>query len=159
MSVQDLTTTAENLEKESNQPGMRLQNSKMLKIELNGECMARTGSMVAYQGQIQFQALGSGDVFFRGKLKDYNNTHPGVGHAELKDLTDGTPTTLHKHTLGLYSGYPTRDRWTFHHDGEQVTIYMSAALLTNSVRNSSDAAINLLRSEEPPVVTLDTPDE
>lgn len=52
----------ENLEKESNQPGMRLQNSKMLKIELNGECMARTGAMVAYQGQVQFQALGSGGV-------------------------------------------------------------------------------------------------
>ena len=51
---------AENMEKESAQPGMRLQNSKMLKIELNGECMARTGTMVAYQGQVQFQALGSG---------------------------------------------------------------------------------------------------
>jgi len=54
--------SADNLEKESNQPGMRLQNSKMLKIELNGECMARTGSMVAYQGQVQFQALGSGGL-------------------------------------------------------------------------------------------------
>jgi uncharacterized protein (AIM24 family) len=54
--------SAENLEKESSQPGMRLQNSKMLKIELNGECMARTGAMVAYQGQVQFQALGSGGV-------------------------------------------------------------------------------------------------
>ncbi len=54
--------SAENLEKESNQPGMRLQNSKMLKIELAGECMARTGAMVAYQGQVQFQALGSGGM-------------------------------------------------------------------------------------------------
>lgn len=53
---------AENLEKESTQPGMRLQNSKMLKIELNGECFARTGAMVAYQGDVQFQALGSGGV-------------------------------------------------------------------------------------------------
>jgi len=44
-----------------------------------------------------------------------------------------SPRELHKHTLGLYSGYPTRDRWTFHHAGEQVTLYMSAALLTNSV--------------------------
>ena len=34
----------------------------MLKVELNGEIMARTGSMVAYQGQVQFQALGSGGV-------------------------------------------------------------------------------------------------
>jgi DNA-binding transcriptional LysR family regulator len=44
-----------------------------------------------------------------------------------------TPRELHKHRLGLYSGYPSRDRWTFHHKGEQVTIYMTAALLTNSV--------------------------
>ncbi len=44
-----------------------------------------------------------------------------------------SPRDLHKHALGLYSGYPTRDRWTFHHDGEQVTLYMNAALLTNSV--------------------------
>ena len=43
------------------------------------------------------------------------------------------PRDLHKHPLGLYSGYPTRDRWTFHHRGEQVTLYMNAALLTNSV--------------------------
>ena len=44
-----------------------------------------------------------------------------------------SPRELHKHRLGLYSGYPSRDRWTFHHEGEQVTIYMTAALLTNSV--------------------------
>lgn len=43
------------------------------------------------------------------------------------------PRELHKHPLGLYSGYPTRDRWTFHHGNEQVTMYMSAALLSNSV--------------------------
>lgn len=54
--------SAENLEKESAEPGLRLQNSKMLKVELNGDVMARTGSMVAYQGQMQFQALGSGGV-------------------------------------------------------------------------------------------------
>jgi uncharacterized protein (AIM24 family) len=53
---------AENLEKESTQPGIRLQNSKMVKVELNGEVMARTGSMVAYQGQVSFQAQGSGGV-------------------------------------------------------------------------------------------------
>jgi DNA-binding transcriptional LysR family regulator len=43
------------------------------------------------------------------------------------------PRELHKHPLGLYSGYPTRDRWTFHHASEQVTMYMGAALLSNSV--------------------------
>lgn len=54
--------SADNLEKESTEPGLRLQNSKMLKVELNGEVMARTGAMVAYQGQMQFQALGAGGV-------------------------------------------------------------------------------------------------
>jgi uncharacterized protein (AIM24 family) len=66
---------AENMEKESNQPGMRLQNSKMLKVEMNGEIMARTGSMVAYQGQMQFQALGSGGV---GKWLKQKVTGEGV---------------------------------------------------------------------------------
>jgi uncharacterized protein (AIM24 family) len=67
--------SAENLEKESDQPGLRLQNSKMLKIELNGECMARTGAMVAYQGQVQFQALGSGGM---GKWIKQKLTGEGV---------------------------------------------------------------------------------
>jgi uncharacterized protein (AIM24 family) len=66
---------AENMEKESQQPGMRLQNSKMLKVEMNGEIMARTGSMVAYQGQMQFQALGSGGV---GKWLKQKVTGEGV---------------------------------------------------------------------------------
>ncbi|GGK32962.1 hypothetical protein GCM10010124_27150 [Pilimelia terevasa] len=66
---------AENLEKESDQPGLRLQNSKMLKVELRGECMARTGSMVAYQGQVQFQAMGSGGV---GKWLKQKVTGEGV---------------------------------------------------------------------------------
>ncbi|MEQ4300665.1 AIM24 family protein [Plantactinospora sp. B6F1] len=67
--------SAENLEKESHQPGMRLQNAKMLKIELNGEAMARVGSMVAYQGQVQFQALGSGGL---GKFLKQKLTGEGV---------------------------------------------------------------------------------
>jgi uncharacterized protein (AIM24 family) len=66
---------AENMEKESAQPGIRLQNSKMLKVELNGEIMARTGSMVAYQGQMQFQALGSGGM---GKWLKQKLTGEGV---------------------------------------------------------------------------------
>jgi DNA-binding transcriptional LysR family regulator len=50
------------------------------------------------------------------------------GHAEPQD-----PRDLHHHSLGLYSGYPTRDRWTFHKDGGELTTYLAAALLTNSV--------------------------
>jgi uncharacterized protein (AIM24 family) len=61
---------ASNMEQESEQPGLRLQNSKLLKVELRGEAFARTGSMVAYQGNVQFQAQGSGGVgkFLKSKL-------------------------------------------------------------------------------------------
>lgn len=75
----------ENLEKESDQPGIRLQNSKMLKIELNGECMARTGSMVAYQGQVQFQALGAGGI---GKFLKQKLTGEGVPLMKLTGRGD-----------------------------------------------------------------------
>jgi DNA-binding transcriptional LysR family regulator len=44
-----------------------------------------------------------------------------------------SPRELHRHRLGLYSGYPTRDRWTFHHASEQLTLYLTPALLSNSV--------------------------
>jgi DNA-binding transcriptional LysR family regulator len=47
--------------------------------------------------------------------------------------TPKDPRDLHEHRLGLYSGYPTRDRWTFHRDGQQLTMYLNAPLLTNSV--------------------------
>jgi uncharacterized protein (AIM24 family) len=67
--------SADNLEKESAQPGIRLQNSKMLKVELNGEVMARRGAMVGYQGQVQFQALGAGGV---GKWLKSKVTGEGV---------------------------------------------------------------------------------
>jgi uncharacterized protein (AIM24 family) len=61
---------ASNMEQESAQPGLRLQNSKLLKAELRGEIFARTGSMVAYQGNVQFEAQGSGGVakFLKSKL-------------------------------------------------------------------------------------------
>src|SRR5688572_13073548 len=54
--------SADNLEKESDQAGMRLQSSKMLKVELRGEMMCRRGAMVAYQGQVRFEALGAGGM-------------------------------------------------------------------------------------------------
>jgi uncharacterized protein (AIM24 family) len=50
--------------------GMTLQNSKMLKVGLSGEVIARQGTMVAYQGQMDFTALGSGGIgnFVKQKL-------------------------------------------------------------------------------------------
>jgi uncharacterized protein (AIM24 family) len=67
--------SADKMEVESAQPGMRLQNSKMLKVELNGEMMARRGAMVGYQGQVQFQALGAGGI---GKWLKSKVTGEGV---------------------------------------------------------------------------------
>ena len=43
-------------------PGMQKQGAKMCKVALDGEVMARSGSMVAYQGNLQFSALGSGGI-------------------------------------------------------------------------------------------------
>lgn len=47
---------------EVNGLGIQKQGGKMIKVGLNGEVMARAGSMVAYQGDLQFQALGSGGI-------------------------------------------------------------------------------------------------
>jgi DNA-binding transcriptional LysR family regulator len=47
--------------------------------------------------------------------------------------TPETPVDLHAHKLGLYSGYPTRDRWEFHRDSKVTTLHLNAAILTNSV--------------------------
>jgi DNA-binding transcriptional LysR family regulator len=44
------------------------------------------------------------------------------------------PRDLFGHRLGLYSGYPTRDRWTFHRAGEEpVTLELKPMLMSNSV--------------------------
>ncbi|MFI7430931.1 AIM24 family protein [Micromonospora sp. NPDC049836] len=95
--------SAENLEKESQQPGLRLQNSKMLKIELNGEAMARVGSMVAYQGQVQFQALGSGGI---GKFIKQRLTGEGVPLMKLSGRGDVFLADLAKdvHIIDLEPG-------------------------------------------------------
>jgi len=47
--------------------------------------------------------------------------------------TPKDPRELHEHSLGLYSRYPTRDRWTFHHKDQEITLYLKAKMLTNSV--------------------------
>ena len=54
---------AENMEKESEQPGMRLQNSKLLKVALRDHTIqAKLGTMVAYQGDVKFEHAGSGGM-------------------------------------------------------------------------------------------------
>lgn len=42
--------------------GMYLQNPRLLKVELNGDLLARQGAMVAYQGEIAFAYEGAGGV-------------------------------------------------------------------------------------------------
>lgn len=51
-------------EQEAREPFIK-QNSKMLKVRLDGSVWARAGAMVAYQGQIGFQNTGAGGL---GKL-------------------------------------------------------------------------------------------
>jgi uncharacterized protein (AIM24 family) len=51
----------ENLES-ANDDRFALQNSRLLRVALDGEVMARQGSMVAYQGQVDFAYQGSGGV-------------------------------------------------------------------------------------------------
>ena len=77
--------SADNLEKESAHHGMRLQSSKMLKVELDGQMMARQGAMVAYQGNVQFKALGSGGL---GKFIKKALTGEGVPLMELSGRGD-----------------------------------------------------------------------
>jgi DNA-binding transcriptional LysR family regulator len=44
------------------------------------------------------------------------------------------PRDLFGHRLGLYSGYPTRDRWVFHREGDEaVMLDLKPTLMSNSV--------------------------
>jgi DNA-binding transcriptional LysR family regulator len=58
-----------------------------------------------------------------------------------KHGTPRLPRDLFGHRLGLYSKYPSRDKWTFHHAGERITLELKAALLTNSVHLLSEYAL------------------
>jgi uncharacterized protein (AIM24 family) len=64
----------ENVES-TTQERFALQNRRMLRVELDGEVMARQGSMVAYQGEMDFAYQGSGGV---GKFLKKALTGEGV---------------------------------------------------------------------------------
>jgi uncharacterized protein (AIM24 family) len=64
-----------NLETTTATDAFTLQNSKLLRVRLNGEVMARQGSMVAYQGQMDFAYQGSGGI---GKFLKKAMTGEGV---------------------------------------------------------------------------------
>jgi len=71
---------------ENPQPGIQKQGGKMIRVGLAGEVMARAGSMVAYQGQLEFEALGAGGI---GRFLKQALTGEGVplmkvrGHGDL----------------------------------------------------------------------------
>jgi uncharacterized protein (AIM24 family) len=51
-----------NLEASTPGEAFALQNSRMLRVALDGEVMARQGSMIAFQGQVDFEYQGSGGI-------------------------------------------------------------------------------------------------
>jgi DNA-binding transcriptional LysR family regulator len=51
------------------------------------------------------------------------------------------PNDLFGHRLGLYSKYPSRDKWTFYRNGEKSTLELKAAMLTNSVHLLNEYAL------------------
>ena len=62
-------------EAQTSHTGLTLQNSKMLKVALNGDVIARQGAMVAYQGQMNFEGLGAGGI---GKFLKQHLTGEGI---------------------------------------------------------------------------------
>lgn len=50
----------ENMAQPATAPGLTAQSAKALKYAVNGECLARQGSMVAFRGNLQFEKKGQG---------------------------------------------------------------------------------------------------
>ena len=50
------------------------------------------------------------------------------------------PADLLRHSLGIYSGYPTRNRWFFRRGDEEITIELPARIRSNSVHLLHDFA-------------------
>jgi uncharacterized protein (AIM24 family) len=84
-----------------------LQNSKMLRVHLNGEALARQGSMVAFQGQMEFDFEGSG----------------GVGRFLKKALTgEGAPLMRVKGQGLLFLAHDADDVHLFYLENEALTV-------------------------------------
>jgi len=79
---------------------------------------AHAGGFVALDGQggTSVNLDGApGDVWFRGHLKDINNSYGGIGHAELKALIGHGPIDLHRHVTGSTTN--AQFRWLFADNG------------------------------------------
>lgn len=51
------------------------------------------------------------------------------------------PRDLHKHRVAYYSRYMGRDKWTFRRGDDELTLYLSPVLLSNSVHMLYDYAL------------------
>jgi DNA-binding transcriptional LysR family regulator len=51
------------------------------------------------------------------------------------------PRDLHEHRVGLYSGYPTRDRWAFHQASDKVELELRPSFRSNSVHLLKEYAL------------------
>lgn len=153
-------------ETEPARPGMVLQNSKLLKITLDGEVLARQGSMVAYQGQVQFKALGSGGV---GKFLKQKLTGEGIplmkasgqGDVFLADLAadvhlidlDGPDDALTINGKNVLAFEPTLSHEIHRVDGAGA---LSTAGLYNCVF-SGQGRIAITAKGSPVVLNVDQP--
>ncbi|GLU47436.1 AIM24 family protein [Nocardiopsis ansamitocini] len=92
---------------ESQQPGMSLQNPRMLRVGFNGEFYARQGAMVAYQGNVDFAYQGAGSI---GRM--FKKAFTGEGLPLMK-------------VSGQGDVFLARDAWEIHIidlEGDSVTV-------------------------------------
>lgn len=96
----------ENLETTATE-SMSLQNPRLLKVQLNGEVLARQGAMVAYQGQIEFAYEGAG----------------GMGRLLKKVVTgEGVPLMRCRGTGDLFLAQDADELHTVDLDGDSITV-------------------------------------
>ena len=97
-----------NMDQGQQLPGhFALQNSKMLRIHLNGDVLARQGSMVAFQGQMDFDYEGSG----------------GIGKFIKKQLTgEGVPLMRVRGQGLLFLAHDADDIHLFYLENEGITV-------------------------------------
>ena len=86
---------------------MSLQNPRLLKVRLNGEILARQGSMVAYQGQVEFAYEGAG----------------GMGRFLKKVVTgEGVPLMRCRGTGEVFLAQSAYELHCIDLDGDSVTV-------------------------------------
>ncbi|WP_067832135.1 AIM24 family protein [Actinomadura kijaniata] len=97
-----------NLDAGQQLPGhFALQNPRMLRVHLNGEVVARQGSMVAFQGQMDFEYQGAG----------------GIGKFMKKVLTgEGAPLMRARGQGLLFLAHNAEDIHLFYLENEAITV-------------------------------------